>query len=116
MGTGYVMFYHNTAYTRDPGSFAFLVKYAMWRGFRLRNNIWCGKAMGVRTLQMQLWPTDWDYDDIYHESGPFAQLGEKVYPMLDDFRKGRVPHVSPGVWAEGHRRAPGFSRPQVREC
>jgi len=90
MGTGYVMFYHNTAYTRDPGSFAFLVKYAMWRGFRLRNNIWCGKAMGVRTLQLQLWPTDWDYDDVYHESGPFAQLGDRVYPTLDEFRKGRV--------------------------
>jgi len=101
VGTGHVLVYHNTAYTRDPASHAFLVKYAIWRGIRFRNNIWCGKMMGVRSLQPQLWPVDWDYDNIHHESGPFAQLGERVYQTLDDFRTGRVIMYLPAFGPKG---------------
>jgi hypothetical protein len=89
-GTGTVLFYHNTSYTQDPTSRAFLVKVAMWRQFRFRNNIWCGKAMGLYTFEPRLWPTDWDYDDIYHEAGPFAEMWNRKCETLDVFRNSRV--------------------------
>jgi hypothetical protein len=72
LGTGPVLFYHNWSYTQDPESRAFLVKVAMWRQFRFRN-IWCGD--GPYDFEPRIRLTDWDYDDIYHGVGLFANLG-----------------------------------------
>jgi parallel beta-helix repeat protein len=101
LGTGSVLLYHNTSCSQDPASRAFLVKIAMWRNLRFRNNIWCGKAMGLRTAEPRLWPVDWDYDDLFHEAGPFATMGSQVYQTLDEFRRARVISVVPQFGAAG---------------
>jgi hypothetical protein len=92
IGTGTVLFYHNTSSSNDDSkwAYAFLVKQAMWRKLLFRNNIWCGKREGIHAYYPRLWPVDWDYDDIYHETGPFAQIGDSIYQTLDDFRQGNV--------------------------
>ena len=92
IGTGTVLFYHNTSYSNDDGkwAYAFLVKQAMWRKFIFRNNIWCGKREGLHAFEPRLWPVDWDYDDIYHAAGPFARLGDDTYQTLDEFRNADV--------------------------
>ncbi len=95
MGTGPVFLYHNTSYTGYTESRAFLVKYAIWRSIRFRNNIWCGRIGGIFDFERKLWPVNWDYDDIYYESGPFGELGGVFYQTLDDFRKGRVTTLVP---------------------
>lgn len=95
MGTGPVFLYHNTSYTGYGESRAFLVKYAIWRNLRFRNNIWCGKIGGIFDFERKFWPVNWDYDDIYHESGPFAEMGGVIYETLGDFRKGRVTTLVP---------------------
>jgi hypothetical protein len=86
MGTGTVLLYHNTSYTQDPDGRAFLVKHAMWRGLVFRNNIWCGKIAGLVSFFLQIWPVDWDYDVIYRESGPLADMGNSQYHTLEDLR------------------------------
>ena len=75
IGSGPVFFYHNTSYTTDPDSRAFLVKGAKWRIFVLRNNIWCGKAAGFVCWRRSLSLMDWDWDDLYHEAGAFMDIG-----------------------------------------
>ena len=89
IGSGPVFFYHNTAYTSDPRSRAFLVKSeAKWRKFVLRNNIWCGKAMGVDSWQQSLSPMDWDYDDVYNAAGLFMRYRDRgEFKTLADFQK-----------------------------
>jgi len=88
-GTGTVLLYHNTSYTDDPDGRAFLVKQAMWRGLVFRNNIWCGKIAGLVSFYPQIWPVDWDYDVIYRESGPLADMGGRQYQTLEELREGK---------------------------
>ncbi len=82
IGSGPVFFYHNTAWTADPTSRAWLVKDALWRYFVFRNNIWCGKAMGIDVWHPPLSPVDWQYDCIYHERGPFMRMGRQPLRTL----------------------------------
>jgi hypothetical protein len=89
MGTGTVLLYHNTSCTQDPDGRAFLVKHAMWRGLVFRNNIWCGRIAGLVSFLPQIWPVDWDYDVIYRESGPLADMGNRQYDTLEDLRAAR---------------------------
>jgi hypothetical protein len=86
VGTGTVLLYHNTSYTSDPDGRAFLVKQAMWRNLVFRNNIWCGKIAGLVSFHPQIWPVEWDYDDIYRESGPLADMGGFRYETIDELR------------------------------
>jgi len=83
VGSGYVFLYHNTAYTTDPASNAFLIKHAIWKRFIFRNNIWCGKAGGFLDWEYTISPVDWDYDDLYMESGSFIQFGNRTDPSLN---------------------------------
>jgi len=83
VGSGPVFFYHNTSWTADPKSRAWLVKTARWRYFVFRNNIWCGKAMGIDVWHPPLSPVDWQYDCIYPEHGPFVKLAGKPFPALE---------------------------------
>jgi hypothetical protein len=107
VGSGPVFFYHNTAWTSDPRSRALLVKSNVrWRLFVLYNNIWCGKAMGFDKWSGPLSPMDWDYDDVWHEAGPFMKHEKKVYPGLAEVR------VAFGVLPHGMSADPKFVAPE----
>ena len=88
-GSGPAFFYHNTSYTQDPKSDALLVKRARWKKFTLKNNIWCGKVGGLRTSTWPISPMDWDYDNVFTETGLFARYdrGRIAFPTIEDFRK-----------------------------
>lgn len=97
VGSGPVFFYHNTSWTSDPKSRAWLVKgTAKWRIFVFRNNIWCGKAQGFVSWRNRTSPMDWDYDNLYHEAGPFMffKRSEETYNTIAEAREGLnvLPH------------------------
>ena len=74
IGSGPLYFYHNTAYTLDPGSRAMLVKHAKWRQMTLRNNIWAGKKLGFELWMANPSPLDFDYDNLFVQdpAGPLV--------------------------------------------
>ena len=86
IGSGPVFFYHNTSWTADPKSRAWLVKTAKWRFIIFRNNIWCGKAMGIDVWRETISPVDWQYDCIYSEEGPFLKVAQQPFPSLESAR------------------------------
>lgn len=106
IGSGPVFFYHNSVWTSDPKSRAFLVKSAKWRVLVFRNNIWCGMAQGLDAWHPPLSPLDWDYDDIYNASGPFMVLKPDVYRTIEDARTKR------GVFANCISTDPEFTDAQ----
>lgn len=90
IGSGPLLFYHNTAYTSDPNSRALLVKRPTWKKLVMRNNIWCGQKAGFELWHDKPSPIDWDYDNLF-VSDPSAPLVVQSYrhpfPTLVDVRK-----------------------------
>ncbi len=78
IGSGYVIFYHNTSWTPKPRDAAFLVKKAKWRKLIFRNNIWCGQSAGFVSWQDGLSPIDMKNDIVYSASGPLVKIARKV--------------------------------------
>lgn len=69
IGSGYVVFYHNTSWTPHRTDSAFLVKRARWRQLIFRNNIWHGQAGGFNSWQRDLSPVDMKNDVVFSPSG-----------------------------------------------
>ena len=80
----------NRANEARPESRAIPIKSGRWRKLTFRNNIWVGKAAGfVAWPRIALSPMDFDYDNLYVESGgTLMRLGKNVYRTLADVRRG----------------------------
>ena len=55
----------------------------------MKNNIWCGKAMGFDKWSGDLSPLVWDYDDLYHAAGPFMKMDKTIHENLIDVQKAK---------------------------
>ena len=96
IGSGQVFFYHNTSCTTDPKSQAILIKSGRWKKLTFRNNIWVGRAAGFVSWRAPLSPLDFDYDNLYVESGgPLMRLKRDTYRTLADVQRG-TPHLKHG--------------------
>jgi len=75
IGSGYVVFYHNTSWTPHKSDSAFLVKSARWKKLIFRNNVWCGQSGGFNSWRASLSPIDMQNDVIYSPGGYGVKIG-----------------------------------------